>query len=80
MNNEEILSRTQRVILNLTIAKHLPHFRVSLNERIKQIQIAGKGHNETLEIFDPVEDTRVAIKSVDTHMSENGGTCLQRGK
>jgi hypothetical protein len=38
-------------------------------------QNAGKSHNETLEIVNPVKGTRVTTESVDVHVPENGGTC-----
>jgi hypothetical protein len=47
---------------------------MSLNEPRKKLEIAGKGHNETLAIVIPVENTRIASKSVDSHASGNGGT------
>jgi hypothetical protein len=47
---------------------------MSLNEGIKQSQIAGKGHNETLEIFQPLEHTTAATEAVDVHVPGNGGT------
>jgi hypothetical protein len=48
---------------------------VPLNKRKKEVQIAGKGHNETLEIFNPLEKRRVATETVDGNVPGNGGTC-----
>jgi hypothetical protein len=45
------------------------------NDIKKDVQLAGKGHNETLEIVNPVEETRIAAESVDVHVPGNGGTC-----
>jgi hypothetical protein len=45
-----------------------------LNEREKQVQIAGKGNNMILEIVEPLEHMRVATEKVDGHVPENGGT------
>jgi hypothetical protein len=47
---------------------------MSLYEGIKQSQIAGKGHNETLEIVNPVEHTKSATDDTQGHVPENGGT------
>jgi hypothetical protein len=47
---------------------------MSLNEGIKQSQISGKGHNETLEIFHPLEHTTPATETADVHVPENGST------
>jgi hypothetical protein len=47
---------------------------MSLNEEIKQYQIAGKGQNETLEIFNPMERTKSATDDTGDHVPENGGT------
>jgi hypothetical protein len=41
----------------------------------KHFQIAGKGHNKTLEIVKPVEELTVANGAVEIHVPENGGTC-----
>jgi hypothetical protein len=49
-----------------------------LNERIKEIQIAGKGQNAILEIIHPLKHTIGAIESVDIHVPGNGGTCQFR--
>jgi hypothetical protein len=40
----------------------------------KESQIAGKGHNETLEIVNPLKHTKIAIVVAGRHVSENGGT------
>jgi hypothetical protein len=48
---------------------------MSLNEVIKQSQIAGKGHNETLEIVNPVKHTKSATDDRGGHVPGNGGTC-----
>jgi H2-forming N5,N10-methylenetetrahydromethanopterin dehydrogenase-like enzyme len=48
---------------------------MSLNGIEKQFQVAGKGHNEILEIFNPLEHTRNVTKAVVDHVPENGGTC-----
>jgi hypothetical protein len=40
----------------------------------KESQIAGKGHNVTLEIVNLVKDTRTASEKVDGHVPGNGGT------
>jgi hypothetical protein len=40
----------------------------------KELQFAGKGHNETLEFANPLEHTRAATESVDVHVPGNGGT------
>jgi hypothetical protein len=47
---------------------------MSLNEIEKERQIPGKGHNETLEIVNPLNDTWIAVDAVDGHVPENGGT------
>jgi hypothetical protein len=47
---------------------------MSLNEGIKQFQIAGKGYHETLEIVHPLEHTTAATDAADVHVPENGGT------
>jgi hypothetical protein len=47
---------------------------MSLNERKKESQNSGKGHNELLEIASPLEQTRVATDVVQRRMSENRGT------
>jgi hypothetical protein len=47
---------------------------MSLNEGIKQSQIAGKGHNETLEIVHPLENTTAATDAADILVPKNGGT------
>jgi hypothetical protein len=47
---------------------------VSLNHIIKNIAIAGKGQNETLEIVNPVKHTKSATDAIDGHVPENGGT------
>jgi hypothetical protein len=47
---------------------------VSLKEIQKQIQIPGKGQNETLEIANPVEHTWPVTVTVQGHVPENG-TC-----
>jgi hypothetical protein len=44
---------------------------MSSNERKKQWQNTGKGHNETLEIAMPLEQTRVATNAVRRHTPEN---------
>jgi hypothetical protein len=49
---------------------------VSLNAREKSMQNSGKGQNETLEIVNPLENTRAATTSVDGHVPKNGGTCI----
>jgi hypothetical protein len=40
----------------------------------KEGYIAGKGHNETLKIVNPVGDTRAALDVNKPHVPENGGT------
>jgi hypothetical protein len=47
---------------------------MSLNEGVKQSQIAEKGHNETLETVHPLEHTTAATEAADVHVPENGGT------
>jgi hypothetical protein len=37
-------------------------------------QIAGKGHNETLVIVHPLENTTAATDAVDVHVPGNDGT------
>jgi hypothetical protein len=49
---------------------------MSLKEGIKQSQMAGKGHNETLEIVNVVEHTTTATEVADIHVPGNGGTCI----
>jgi hypothetical protein len=46
-----------------------------LKEIQKQIQIPGKGHNETLEIVNPLKHMRAVAVIVQGHVPENGGTC-----
>jgi hypothetical protein len=41
----------------------------------KEIQIVGKGQNETLEIVKPLVHTRSVTDAVKTHVPGNGGTC-----
>jgi hypothetical protein len=48
---------------------------MSLNEIKKEFQIAGKGHNEILEIVDLLEEQRIVTAVTGAHVSENGGTC-----
>jgi hypothetical protein len=43
-------------------------------EKLNQRQNPGKGNNETLEIVNPVEHTRVANDVINPHAPENGGT------
>jgi hypothetical protein len=50
------------------------HHRISLSERKKQMQLSGKGHNELLEIANPLVQTRVATNACQSHTSENRGT------
>jgi hypothetical protein len=40
----------------------------------KTIPMEGKDHNETLEIFHPLEHTTAATDAFDVHAPENGGT------
>jgi hypothetical protein len=47
---------------------------MSSNGIIKQIHIAGKGHNETLEIAITLKNTRAAHNVIQDHVPENGGT------
>jgi hypothetical protein len=47
---------------------------MSSKEMKKQSQIAGKGHNETLEIVNPLEHTRSLNNDDRRHVPENGGT------
>jgi hypothetical protein len=49
---------------------------VSSKEIIKEMPIPGKGHNETLEIVDPLEPTAMTVATVKEHVSENGGTSV----
>jgi hypothetical protein len=51
---------------------------MSFNDAIKQSQIAGKGHNETLEFVNPLEEHSDAknVNENDGHVPENGGTCV----
>jgi hypothetical protein len=62
-----------RLQLTLISAGNVSHLRISLNERKKQFQISGKGHNELLEIVNPVKQTIVATDAVYLHVSENRG-------
>jgi hypothetical protein len=48
---------------------------MSLNEIKKQSQIAGKGHNETLEIVNPLGEQSDAKSVIRDHVPGNGGTC-----
>jgi hypothetical protein len=52
---------------------------VSSKERGKEIQIPGKGHNETLEIVNPLKHMTAATDAVDGHVPKNGGTCEMSG-
>jgi hypothetical protein len=59
------------------VVQRVPFFN-PLNEWIKQSQpsqIAGKGHNETLEIVIPMGHTTTAKSVTGIHVPENGGTC-----
>jgi hypothetical protein len=47
---------------------------MSLNEAIKQSQIAGKGQKETYEIVNLVKHTKSATDDRDGHVPENGVT------
>jgi hypothetical protein len=49
--------------------------RISSNERKKQRQLSGKGHNELLAIAQPLVQTRVATNACQSHASENRDTC-----
>jgi hypothetical protein len=51
---------------------------MSSNGMKKESQIAGKGHNMTLEIVNPVNHTRTASEKVDVHVPGNGSTCHPR--
>jgi metal-dependent hydrolase (beta-lactamase superfamily II) len=44
---------------------------MSLNETRKDVQIAGKGHNEILEIVNPVVETTTANAVTGTHVPGN---------
>jgi hypothetical protein len=48
---------------------------VSLNEIVKQSQIAGKGHNEIFVIFNFMEHMTASTDVAVGHVPENGGTC-----
>jgi hypothetical protein len=48
---------------------------VSLKEIKKEMQVAGKGHNETHKIVNPMEHTTAANNDVESHVPESGGTC-----
>jgi hypothetical protein len=43
-------------------------------EREKELQTAGKGGNETLEIVDPVKHRKTATDAIGSHASENRDT------
>jgi hypothetical protein len=45
-----------------------------LNEIKKQAKNSGKGHNEKLEIANPVVHTRIATDVIREHVPENAGT------
>jgi hypothetical protein len=45
-----------------------------VNEREKQGQNPGKGHNELLEIANPMEQTKIATEAVQLQAPENRGT------
>jgi hypothetical protein len=47
---------------------------MSLNEAKKQSQIAGKGHNETLKIVNPLVEQSDAKSVIRDHVPGNGGT------
>jgi hypothetical protein len=47
---------------------------MSSNGMKKESQFAGKGHNVTLEIINPVNHTRTANEKVDGHVPGNGST------
>jgi hypothetical protein len=47
---------------------------VSLKEISKEMEIAGKGQNETLEIVNPLRRTKIAKNDTRGHVPENGGT------
>jgi hypothetical protein len=47
---------------------------MSFNEIKKELQIAGKGHNELCDVFNPVKRTWIANNVIQGHVPENGGT------
>jgi hypothetical protein len=47
---------------------------MSLNGIKKQSHMAGKGHNESLEIVNPFQQVKSATDSVSGHVPGNGGT------
>jgi hypothetical protein len=47
---------------------------MSSNEIKKELRIAGKGHNETLEIVNSMERILGLDVAVKYHVPENGGT------
>jgi hypothetical protein len=47
---------------------------MSLNEIRNSLHLAGKGHNELYEIFNPMRLTRVAKSVIRDHVPGNGGT------
>jgi hypothetical protein len=47
---------------------------MSLNERKKEFQIAGKGHHETFEIVILLDYMRIAKNVIRDQVPENGGT------
>jgi hypothetical protein len=63
-----------RLQLTLTTLPNKSHHRVPLKETKKQFKNSGKGHNELLEIANPLDQTRIATNAVQRHVSENRGT------
>jgi hypothetical protein len=55
--------------------KYESYLQMSLNERRKQFQTAGKGPNEILKNAISVKHTRTTTDSVGGHVPENRGTC-----
>jgi hypothetical protein len=51
---------------------------MSLSGGKKEIQIAGKGHNEILEIVNPAKLMRSAVDVIRGHVPGNGGTCSDK--
>jgi hypothetical protein len=46
----------------------------AIQKRFPDVQIAGKGQNETLGIVNPLKEARTANNDVQLHVPENGGT------
>jgi hypothetical protein len=47
---------------------------MSLKQTKKELRFAGKGHNETLEYTNVLEDATAATETSDGHVPEDGGT------